>query len=177
MPSRRCAKTDTNLACHDEHEHGGRIGKTSPNYHCLSAPAREGLGIKGELISMFLGQASLWRGLTSGGSAEEASEAMGTIVKRSCELRLHFPAEFPSPRITVPPIKAAGDESAIGFKLASRMLLQARFAVPSLRLRSETIQQLEPLTRRLIQVRDMTIDLCRSPHHRRVLVSGLVHDD
>ena len=56
-----------------------------------------------------------------------------------------FPAEFPTPRITVPAIQAACDESVGGFRLAARVLLQARFAVPSLRMPLETIMQMEAL--------------------------------
>ena len=98
-----------------------------------------------QLISMFFGQASLLGGLTSGGFKEEVSEALGTLVKRTWKQRLSFPAEFPTPRITIPPIKAACDEPVIGFKLASRILLQARFAVPSLRIPPDTLQQFESL--------------------------------
>jgi hypothetical protein len=111
----------------------------------MIAAVRMAADTETQLISMFLGQASLLVGLTSGGFREEMSEAMGTLVNRTWKQRLGFPAEFPTPRITIPPIKAACDEPFTGFKLASRILLKARFAVPMLRLPPETLQQLEAL--------------------------------
>jgi hypothetical protein len=113
----------------------------------MIAALRMAIDTEAELISMFLGQASLVGGLTSAGFKEEVSEAMGTIVKQTWKKRVSFPAEFPTPRITIPPIQAACEDSVTGFRLAARILLQARFAVPSLRIPPETVQQLESLAR------------------------------
>ena len=113
----------------------------------MMAALRMAIDTDAELLSMFLGQASLVGGLTSGRFKEEASERMGIIVKRTWQKRLGFPAEFPTPRITIPAIRTACEEPVTGFRLAARVLLQARFAVPSLRMPPETLQQLESLAR------------------------------
>ena len=113
----------------------------------MIAALRMAIDTEAELVSMFLGQASLLGELPSGGFKEEVSEAMGTIVKRTWKQRLNFPAEFPTPRITIPPIKVACDDLVTGYRLASRILLQARFAVPLLRIPPEAVQQLELLAR------------------------------
>jgi hypothetical protein len=113
----------------------------------MIAALRMGTDTQERLSTMFLGQATLMSGLPSSTFKEEVSEAMGVIVKRTWEQRLSFAAEFPTPRITIPAIRAACKEETKGFKLAARILQKARFAAPSLRIPTETLQQLEALAR------------------------------
>ena len=42
--------------------------------------------------------------------------------------RIAFPAQFPAPRLTIPPIQAVCNETTTGLKLAGRLLLEARHA-------------------------------------------------
>ena len=111
----------------------------------IIAALRMATDTEAKLGLMFLGQATLLDGLTSGYFKEEASDAVGIITRRTWNKRLSFSVEFPTPRITIPAIQAACDEPVKGFTLAARILLQARFAVPSIRLLPETLQKIKTL--------------------------------
>lgn len=50
------------------------------------------------------------------------------LVRSEWQRRITFPALFPTPRLTIPPIKAACDAPASGMALVAKILLEARHA-------------------------------------------------
>jgi len=114
---------------------------------CMIAALRLAIDTESELPQMFVGQLSLLSWLSASNFKDESADTLALIVKRTWKKRLNFPIEFPTRRLTIPAIQTACEESATGFKLAAGILLQARFAVTSVRISPETIQRLELLAR------------------------------
>jgi len=68
-------------------------------------------------------------------------EWFGRLVKIVWERRCAFPAEFPSPRVTIPPIQEACTNGGTGLRLAARILLEVRAAV-NVPMQDEILAQL-----------------------------------
>jgi len=107
------------------------------------AAIRMASDIEAPLISMFLGQVSLFGSLQKAYFKDELSYAFGDLVKQTWLQRTICQFEFPTPRITIPPIIEACEKSLTGFKSAATILLQARFSVSSLTIPIQVLEQLE----------------------------------
>jgi hypothetical protein len=81
------------------------------------------------LQACFIGLATLVTNDSAVFKQYEIGTCLGALAKRVWEERIHFPAEFNSPRISVPAIKFACAEPHRGLKLAARILLAATSAV------------------------------------------------
>lgn len=84
-----------------------------------------------DLDQMFVGHAALYSYVDRIAFKTEISAAFGELVRRRWLERIRLPAIFQMPRLTIPAIKAACDDPATGLRLAARILLAAKDAVPS----------------------------------------------
>jgi hypothetical protein len=96
----------------------------------LTAAVRLAVEASFGLEEMYYGQAMLLNYLSKAALQFEVAGTLGELLRKRWRERTGFPAAFPSPRINLPPIVAACDDSATGFRLAARILLAARNVVP-----------------------------------------------
>lgn len=83
-----------------------------------------------DLNEMFLGHAALFNYCSRIAHMSGVEGLFGEFIRKRWQERLRFAAVFPSPRLTIPPIKAACDDPSTGLRLVARILLAARSAVP-----------------------------------------------
>lgn len=84
-----------------------------------------------DLDQMFIGQTALYRFINRSLLKGNVETAFGELVRKRWRERIRLPAVFLTPRYTIPPIKAACEDKATGLRLAARILLVAKDAVPS----------------------------------------------
>ncbi len=81
------------------------------------------------LDEMFVGQAALFSFVSRIALITGIEVPFGDLVRKRWLERLRFPAAFLTPRLTIPPVKAACQCSASGLKLAAVILLAGKDAV------------------------------------------------
>lgn len=122
------------------------FGRHKMKVACSAAALRMSARNTLMLEAALAGQAALTWFVSKSTFRRQIEEEFGRLVRDEWRRRITFPAQFPTPRLTVPAIKTVCDDPATGLKLAARILLEVRQAT-AMPLPAETVEGLRTLAR------------------------------
>jgi len=116
------------VASAPESELGALFSKHAIKAVCGFAAIRLSAHSSQTIESVLAGQIAITATVSNSPYRRQIEATWGELMRAEWRRRIAFPAQFPTPRLTIPPIQAVCNEPTTGLKLSARLLLEVRHA-------------------------------------------------